>query len=175
MSKTKEVTIAQAMDFRQMAIAKGVSRAGFQLGLTDGIFSAALDAVRIAPPLGGRVYFFTVARRTDHAQVKLVLVNPGPKSVEGLSKVVVWAEQYGFKQTDVPELLAIREHRPRLHHELGMRDLMYVIATKECFLNRAARFCCVRWKHGTCEVHTFWSGDLRLAPLCAWFAFVDAS
>lgn len=70
MSKQLDVTVAQAMEVRSMALAKGISRKCFQRGLTDGTFATALEVVKegrrimlapnFEPPPGGRIYILRV-------------------------------------------------------------------------------------------------------------------
>lgn len=85
MIQKESMTIAQAMDIRQMAIAKKISRGQIQQGLKDATFAVALEAVKegrtvilapkLTPPPGGRIHI---------VRLPVTLDQPWPKAVKAV-------------------------------------------------------------------------------------------
>ena len=99
---------------------------------------------------------------------EIILMNFGQKG-GNWEKALAWAKKYGLKRTSPRHVFAIGEHKPQLHHELGM-DSMYVAGTEDCVFESDRRACGVWWSGSRRECRLVW---LRFCGRSGgWFGFL---
>lgn len=99
---------------------------------------------------------------------EIILVNFG-RTISDTKVAVDWGKQYKLRPANPRQIFAVGEHKPELHHELGMNP-MAVVSPDECFFVGYRQVCFVWWRGSRryCDLRWFardWSAN-------SWFAFV---
>lgn len=101
-------------------------------------------------------------------KAEIILMNFGPNG-GNWDLAIAWAKQYRLKRTNPRHVFAIGEHKPQLHHELGM-DPMYVVATEECTFEGGRSACDVWWGRSGRGADLYWLEYYGFSS--DWFAFL---
>ena len=102
-------------------------------------------------------------------ETEIILMNFGLK--EGSwERALSWAKKHGLKRTSPRQVFSIGEHKPQLHHELGMR-LMYVVATEDCTFGGRREACYVWWSVSGRLCGLYWL-EYDGGGSGGWFAFL---
>ena len=98
---------------------------------------------------------------------KLILLN-FPSGGGSWNKAITWAKAENHKQTNPREALAIGEHHPKLHEQLGQNP-MYAVATTDCSFGGNRSACYVWWNVSKRMANLAWVEYFDCAN--AWFVF----